>query len=239
MTDIALKNSDFTKIYNKSYRLAAAIFAISNVMDKDEDLKVRIKNLSLELVKLSVSLKDANFINGQNLLKEVEKNSLMLMSMLSIASVSGMISKMNGDVIRSEFESFISEVKDFADKLEGGKSVSVKNIFNPNNVLVEKFEQEEVVPQVQTVKGDHLLETDHSVDFKKGSNKENGHKRKDLRRNTILEFIKGHPNVSIKDIVPNIVGCSEKTIQRELINLINEGVVRKMGERRWSRYSTV
>ena len=65
----------------------------------------------------------------------------------------------------------------------------------------------------------------------------NGHKRKDLRKNTILDFIKRHNNVSIKDIAPNIIGCSEKTIQRELIELISKGKITKAGERRWSRYS--
>jgi len=64
----------------------------------------------------------------------------------------------------------------------------------------------------------------------------NGHKRKDTRKNMILEFIKGHNNASIKDIVPNITGCSEKTVQRELIALISENKIKKVGERRWSRY---
>ena len=72
-----------------------------------------------------------------------------------------------------------------------------------------------------------------------GEKNGNGHKRKDLRKNTILEFIKGHNNVSIKDIVPNIVGCSEKTVQRELISLINENKIKKIGERRWSKYSII
>jgi predicted HTH transcriptional regulator len=67
----------------------------------------------------------------------------------------------------------------------------------------------------------------------------NGHKRKDLRKNVVLEFIKGHTDVSIKDILPNINGCSEKTIQRELVSLINEKKIKKIGERRWSRYSIV
>jgi len=54
---------------------------------------------------------------------------------------------------------------------------------------------------------------------------------------SILDFIKGHNDVSIKDIVPNITGCSEKTVQRELISLIKEGKIKKIGERRWSKYS--
>ena len=73
--------------------------------------------------------------------------------------------------------------------------------------------------------------------IKKEQGNGNGSKRKDMRKMTILNFIKGHNNTSIKDIVPNIVGCSEKTVQRELLELINEGKILKTGERRWSRYS--
>jgi hypothetical protein len=36
-----------------------------------------------------------------------------------------------------------------------------------------------------------------------------------------------------------IKDCSEKTIQRELIVLVSEKVVKKEGERRWSVYSIV
>jgi DeoR/GlpR family transcriptional regulator of sugar metabolism len=34
-----------------------------------------------------------------------------------------------------------------------------------------------------------------------------------------------------------IKDVSEKTIQRELISLIEAGIILKTGERRWSRYS--
>ena len=41
----------------------------------------------------------------------------------------------------------------------------------------------------------------------------------------------------IKDVSPLISGCSEKTIQRELLAMVYAGILRKMGEKRWSRYS--
>ena len=61
MNEIIQKNIDFLNIYNRSYRLAAAVFMISNVMDQDEELRTKIKNLSLELVSMSVNLKDTDF----------------------------------------------------------------------------------------------------------------------------------------------------------------------------------
>lgn len=63
---------------------------------------------------------------------------------------------------------------------------------------------------------------------------------KNKRKKTILSFIKSntHKNVqsSLKDILTHVGDCSEKTIQRELNDLIKDGYLRKEGDRRWSRY---
>lgn len=56
------------------------------------------------------------------------------------------------------------------------------------------------------------------------------------RMSLILDFIKQNKRASIKDIAAVVKGCSEKTIQRELGSLIEQGLVRKVGERRWSIY---
>jgi hypothetical protein len=59
------------------------------------------------------------------------------------------------------------------------------------------------------------------------------------RRSRILSVLKAQPGVSIKDIVDTVKDCSEKTIQRELNALIKDGLVRREGERRWSKYSVL
>jgi len=56
------------------------------------------------------------------------------------------------------------------------------------------------------------------------------------RRNSILKIIKDKKEVTIKDISNLIADVSEKTIQRELGNLVSEGVLKKIGEKRWSKY---
>ena len=57
------------------------------------------------------------------------------------------------------------------------------------------------------------------------------------RREALLDILKNKQKASIKDISTLIRDVSEKTIQRELTALIDEGVVLKQGERRWSTYS--
>lgn len=57
------------------------------------------------------------------------------------------------------------------------------------------------------------------------------------RRQTIKDILGTHPHATIKDISAKVQDCSEKTLQRELISMIKDGIVHKEGERRWSRYS--
>jgi hypothetical protein len=242
MNEIIQKNTDFMDIYNKSYRLAAAVFMISNVMDQNEELGTKIKSLSLGLVSVSVSLKDINFSDAKKLISDLEKISLELMSMLDIASVSGLISKMNAGILREEFQSFILELGKYCQGFEDHKNISIKGIFDESKILSANNNPEKIDAGYGV--GSNVFYRNESKNMVTNGkeNKEyngNGHKRKDLRKNTILDFIKGHNNVSIKDIIPNITGCSEKTVQRELIQLINEGKIRKVGERRWSKYSMV
>jgi hypothetical protein len=59
--------------------------------------------------------------------------------------------------------------------------------------------------------------------------------RKNGRKSDILSQVTSAPQ-SIKDIANRISGCSEKTVQRELNNLLEEGLIQRIGEKRWSKY---
>lgn len=59
------------------------------------------------------------------------------------------------------------------------------------------------------------------------------------RKTRIVQLIKGKKEVSIKDISSSFTDCSEKTIQRELNDLVLNGQIRKSGEKRWSRYHSI
>ncbi|MFZ2763461.1 MAG: hypothetical protein WAX80_00250 [Minisyncoccia bacterium] len=61
--------------------------------------------------------------------------------------------------------------------------------------------------------------------------------KKNSRQSIIIGILKRKKEVMIKDVSPLISGCSEKTIQRELSAMVQSGVLRKTGEKRWSRYS--
>ncbi len=60
---------------------------------------------------------------------------------------------------------------------------------------------------------------------------------KNERRSTIIKIIKDNGEVGIKDITEAIKNVSGKTIQRELTTLVVEGILKKIGNKRWSRYT--
>lgn len=59
------------------------------------------------------------------------------------------------------------------------------------------------------------------------------------RRERIIAILKDKGEATIKDISEHITDCSEKTVQRELIDLIKDNKVVRYGERRWSKYSAL
>jgi hypothetical protein len=63
--------------------------------------------------------------------------------------------------------------------------------------------------------------------------------KKNSRQSIIISLLKRKKEIMIKDVSPLIDGCSEKTIQRELLAMVEAGILRKEGEKRWSRYSLV
>jgi DNA-binding transcriptional ArsR family regulator len=56
------------------------------------------------------------------------------------------------------------------------------------------------------------------------------------RRAQILTIIEARGEVGVKDISAIVKDVSEKTIQRELNDMIDAGLIIREGERRWSRY---
>ena len=61
----------------------------------------------------------------------------------------------------------------------------------------------------------------------------------EVRRQQILQYIRDNGIVSIKDIADGVRGVSDKTLQRALIDLVNDKIIIRHGDRRWSRYEAV
>jgi len=61
--------------------------------------------------------------------------------------------------------------------------------------------------------------------------------KKNNRQSVIIGLLKRKREIMIKDVTPLIPGVSEKTIQRELLEMVAAGILTKIGEKRWPRYT--
>lgn len=60
---------------------------------------------------------------------------------------------------------------------------------------------------------------------------------KEERKRSITEMLSTQNTAVVRDFSSVITGCSEKTVQRLLIEMVRSGVLKREGARRWSRYS--
>lgn len=136
---------------------------------------------------------------------------------------------MNASIIINEIESLVG----FINK-------NSKEIPLPGYILSDSFFQTDALPQITKSEGTELNNSSRTINKAKESSvnkKVDVKDKKNDRQESILNLLKKDSNLTIKDFVKVIKDCSEKTIQRELISLVEKGVVKRVGERRWSTYS--
>ena len=63
--------------------------------------------------------------------------------------------------------------------------------------------------------------------------------RRFTRQKAIIDALKDKKKLTVKEILSFMDDCGEKTVQRELYELVDKGVLKKVGEKRWSAYSFV
>jgi len=139
-----------------------------------------------------------------------------LIALIRFVTAQALITEQNGLIICREYEGVIRRLME-----EGVVSfLSLEDFAVPEIVL----------PEVEI----------SSMSDNKGQNKRQtlrtSPKGQNIRAQTILKIVNENKKVSIKDISKIVRDCSEKTIQRELTGLMQQGLVRKEGERRWSVY---
>ena len=181
------------------------------------------------------------FSAGKIDLADVLADICSLLFEIRLCVVRGGMTRSNADVLSQEYEII-------AEKLGNAAHLSAplsSHDFVVSNLLAGGV-QATPAPSVSLLEREEILKKD-SVLYKGHSIKDipdksymsaqNGANDQTARTAKILEYIKNTNPVSIKDITHFVRGCSEKTIQRDLNALIGQGLIQRMGERRWSQYA--
>jgi hypothetical protein len=221
---------------------------VTDIIDKDEPLRNKLRTLGTELISDMRSLEESRAGHTASVILGKVGD---IVSFLDIAGTMNIVSGMNCDILKKEFFKLKQSILDSFDK---------DQILNKKVDLAELFEDapkaglfsEKIIskghlpirtgPSLGVQKADTLLKAIKGI-----SGVHNFDEQKKQRRNDILNIVKIlGGSATIKDIkdkvhtLPGQVGSldshSEKTLQRELVSMVSSGVLKKEGSKRWSKY---
>ena len=204
-----------TYLYKKTEKLVSALYLVSNFLSDKEPIKWQLRESGIDLLSQNMSVSLINKI----------------LSLLQVAHIGGLVSEMNFTILKFEFESLIQAVEQ-AEKESLKGHVLSEQFFTVSNQGETLNREKGFSLGTNNPKGHNVMSDRMSV-----KNTELKQKDKSNRQDIIIGLLKKGGELGIKDFTSAIKGCSEKTIQRELVVLVSKGQIKKAGEKRWSRYS--
>ncbi|MCC7004708.1 hypothetical protein IT397_02205 [Candidatus Nomurabacteria bacterium] len=247
--DIALFRNDsvFFFVHKKSEKIVSAIYLITNFFSSNEPLKWSLREASLSLIKDIISLSRKSLSEREGVVRSVASLISEIISLLEVCYLGGFISEMNYSVLKKELISLANNL----DTRENNQK-SVNNLFFNDEFFAVKIPEQTNAQahlpqnihkgQMSVIKDTRINRpTISKVQKLAVKRQEPAAPRADKneRQKDIIETLKKYKELGVADFKPIIKDCSEKTIQRELLSLVSKGVLKKVGERRWSRYSLV
>jgi len=235
-------------IFKKTEKITAALYLVSGLLKDDEPLKWELRDRGIDL--LSASFTASSSLPGDKnaVIQSLFTAALETLSLLNVARISNMISEMNHRLLIREIDNIVGMLRDrLAQSAEKAGYVLSESFFRTPDLYSSGFKLDHGGhksgndgrrPSAAAGNGVQRSETSQNSAEERFSKGQGGSEAKRSRRQEmILEVLKGGSGLTIKDFAKTIKDVSAKTIQRELLDLVARGVVRKEGERRWSRYS--
>lgn len=253
--NLALRDEHFKRSYllQKMERLAAALFVVSDCLDQKDSLRELLRTHATGALLHTVSFvffcgEEREVHRRENERGFVMENLLKIITLCELMLRGGGVSAMNFSILQNEFAQLADHIFSYGKK---------------EDFLAQQITTGEDAPSASA----HLYESVFDRDDHKGhlkgqqsigqskrhtafQSRDAGKRtffRSDARKGTddkrakrieeILRTIRQKGSITIKDVSHHLLEYSEKTLQRELLTLVAKGVLKKEGERRWSRYS--
>ena len=250
---------DFESVYlfKRTQSIVSAIYLITGIMTDTEPIKETLRSIGARAL-VSVSEILSAVESGNTLLTRVNKDFLSLSSLLSVASKSGMISQMNASLVNSEIFKLSGEFLKFGDKT-GSHSSILEEIRNGKGF--EYFagfgsksarrgngkDRMKVSAGGNSNRGVANTRSGHNVSDIKNKNvvavpdhvvsdRVHGEVELSDRKLLIMDILSDGERKTVGDLSRYIVNTSDKTIQRDLVALVGNGILRREGKKRWTKY---
>lgn len=234
---LSANNHFYQEVFKRGERIASVVFYVLSYIDTTEQTRVHRDNLSDKAMQLHEAL-----ITSLNLHEYEAQEGIHTLMHTVVALESALHLSAAARLITSSVESTIYEEIDTLKRIM--KNHYLKQADEPYSFMEEPAVQSSSPATPQTPSSTPTPTTQRSearppVTRKRPASKPTSTPDQSARLERIKTVLEAKGEATIKDIADVVNDCSEKTIQRDLNNLINQGAVKREGERRWSRYTIV
>ncbi len=230
----------------KLKKLTQATYLVTSNISDSEPLKWRLREAVLDILSDTDLLQPALGLSDiaesrqisplfrTSVLESILAKLATINQLFEVAAAGNFLSEMNLQILRREYDKTTVLIKE---KCSIGLTQLVGQGFD--NQLAEKREESRGYKRQALTTSREVKDNVLGASSRRDNNRLNKEKTsilKDTRKIRIKNFLKGKGWMSIKDISDAIEDCSAKTIQRELSDMVSAGILKKKGDRRWSRY---
>lgn len=246
------EKTDIHPLFIKVEKIVSALYMVVSYIDQRDPIVPELKRAGLALLESLYETKK-EYQTSHRVSFDAAQQALT--SLIRIAKVSEIMSPMNADILLRNIATLSQEKRDDATKAfvlsqdffeSPTQPVALEKTIQPVTISSAPLPQyvAPVVEKKESNKSPVVTSSDlQKRDHQPVSSKEiSTGKKLDLalklsRRNTLLKLTKDKGSINIKECMSVIHDCSEKTIQRELTALVDQKILKKTGDKRWSRYS--
>jgi hypothetical protein len=241
----AVTSENFVSFINKkAEKISSAIYILTNLFEDQEPLKWHLRESGISLLNNGASFVDQSQVPQKEAMETLQSNITEILSKLQVAFFGGLLSEMNFRIFKRELESLSTIIRERLKTQYGGVYLLAEDFFKVEEQTLS-LPSAPTNPQKNFYKGQNSIKDNVLNNSRKSSEERNSHKgqnsfesgKHNIRREMIMQYLQRVKEASVKDFAVLIKNCSEKTVQRELLQLVADGVLKKVGERRWSKYS--
>jgi len=230
------ENRAAERAYRRAERIAAALYLLTNHIPQSEVVRENVRASSNQILSDVLLLRDEMRAPQSQFIAGLQSRIRFLISLVRIMTVSGFVSLQNATTVVEALD----ELGTFL--IASQRSILSENISLSREDLVDVRTPSVRVsaprPIKDTADTGEVKDMDSPVLSATASSRPvESIGNVTVRVQNILEILRVGGSLGIRDISSNLPEYSEKMIQRELLDLVARGRVRKTGLKRWSRYS--
>lgn len=237
------EKSDIHYAVGRAKKITEALYRVTDLFPDKEPLKWNLRREAVEILEIILSFEHQPPKGAGEGLQNVENRLKKLLAFLDLAQAGSFISSLNFEVLKSEYRNLHNFLLSPSGKPSDGLlpvfyELQTKNAPKERPAPKENEGEREVWPETR------LPEARPSDGGAVHIGQHNGQSYQHLpekdRRSIIVSFLREQPGkwVNIGELAALFKhNLSEKTLQRDLAGMIQEGIVDKQGDKRWRRYA--